>query len=160
MQFRGIKLLNILRLQFTLAAAAIVYWSVSLAQVAPPPQPVPNGPPPIISQPLQRITTEAFLRVRPPRRLALSLRDSIQRGLKYNLGILTNQDTANLAAIERRRTLGTLLPSLSAGATQASEQIDLVAFGLSLPGFPSVVGPFGYQDARAYFSKRSTTGLR
>jgi len=47
--------------------------------------------------------------------------------LKYNLGILTNQDVVDVASAERRRTLSTLLPNLSAGATQDSSQIDLVA---------------------------------
>ncbi len=82
--------------------------------------------------------------------LALSLRDAIQRGLKYNLGILVNGDLADVASIERRRTLSTLLPNISVAATQDSQQTDLVAFGLSLPGFPKVVGPFGYQNVRLY----------
>jgi outer membrane protein TolC len=85
--------------------------------------------------------------------LSLSLRDAIQRGLKYNLGILVNGDLADLASAERRRTLSTLLPNLSVGATQNSLQTDLVAFGLSLPGFPTLVGPFGYQNARAYLQQ-------
>jgi outer membrane protein TolC len=71
-------------------------------------------------------------------------------GLKYNLGILTNRDVVDVVAAERRRTLSTLLPNLSAGITQNSAQNDLVAFGLNLPGFPKIVGPFGYQNARAY----------
>jgi outer membrane protein TolC len=122
-----------------------------VAQVAPPPQPAPNGPPPVIQGPLQpefngslptgQATAEP---------LSLSLRDAIQRGLKYNLGILVNGDLADIAVTERRRTLSTLLPSLSAGFTQNSAQTDLVALGFSLPGFPKVIGPFGYQNVRAY----------
>ena len=85
--------------------------------------------------------------------LALSLRDAIQRGLRYNLGILTNRDIADTVKAERRRTLSTLLPNLSVGATQTSQQMDLVAFGLNVPGFPTVVGPFGYQNVRAYLEQ-------
>ncbi len=43
-----------------------------------------------------------------------------------------------------------MLPNISAGATQTSQQLDLVAFGLSVPGIPRVVGPFGYENVRGY----------
>lgn len=124
------------------------------AQVPPPPQPVPNGPPRVLQEPTEitfggSVPTGAV----SPTPLSLSLRDAIQRGLRYNLGILTSRDIADTVKAERRRTLSTLLPSLSAGATQTSQQIDLVAFGLSGPGFPAVVGPFGYQNVRAYFQQ-------
>jgi outer membrane protein TolC len=82
--------------------------------------------------------------------LSVSLRDAIQRGLKYNLGILTNQDDVDYASAERRRTLSALLPNISAGVTQNSLQENLVAFGLNLPGIPAIVGPFGYQNVRGY----------
>jgi outer membrane protein TolC len=120
-------------------------------QVAPPPQPVPNGPPPVITQgPAVSYSGSVPAGQASATPLSLALRDAIQRGLKYNLGILTNRDVVDIAAVERRRTLSTLLPNVSAGATQVSSQIDLVAFGLSLPGFPAVVGPFGYQNVRAF----------
>ncbi len=82
--------------------------------------------------------------------LALALRDAIQRGLKFNLGVLVNGDLADIASAERRRTLSTLLPQFSAGATQTSSQIDLAALGLTSSAFPTVVGPFGYQNVRAF----------
>ena len=82
--------------------------------------------------------------------LSITLRDAIQRGLKYNLGVLTNQDVVDVSAAERRRALSTLLPNLSAGVTQNSLQENLIAFGLSVPGIPAIVGPFGYQNARVY----------
>lgn len=123
-------------------------------QVAPPPQPVPNGPAPVVQEP----TAVTFSGSVPTGAVSatpvsLSLRDAIQRGLRYNLGILTSRDIADTVKAERRRTLSTLLPNLSAGATQTSQQLDLVAFGLSIPGFPAVVGPFGYQNVRAYFQQ-------
>jgi outer membrane protein TolC len=132
-------------------AAALFGFAAARGQLPPPPQPVPNGPPPVISQGA-RVTFSGSV---PSGQasdtpLSLTLRDAIARGLKYNLGILTNQDVVDLAASERRRTLSTLLPNLSAGVTQNSSQVDLVAFGFNVPGFPSVVGPFGYQNARAY----------
>jgi outer membrane protein TolC len=80
----------------------------------------------------------------------LSLREAIRRGLLYNLGVLNNRDVADTVRAERRRTLSTLLPNLSVGATQTSQQNDLVAFGFNFPGFPQIIGPFGYQNVRAF----------
>ncbi len=85
--------------------------------------------------------------------LELSLRAAIQRGLRYNLGILTNRDITDTLKADRRRALSALLPNLSVGATQTSQQLDLVAFGFHVPGFPAVVGPFGYQNIRAYLQQ-------
>ena len=133
------------------AILIIVGCACMWGQVAPPPQPVPNGPPPVIDQGPQisyNGSVPAGQASATP--LSLTLRDAIQRGLKYNLGILTNRDVVDVSSAERRRTLSTLLPSLAVGATQDSSQIDLVAFGLNMPGFPAVVGPFGYQNVRAF----------
>ncbi len=133
---------------FLLTAGAA--WS----QVPPPPQPVPNGPAPVLQEPTGITVSGSIptgtVSATP---LSLSLRDAIQRGLRYNLGILTSRDIADTVKAERRRTLSTLLPSLSAGATQTSQQLDLVAFGLNVPGFPAIVGPYGYQNVRAYFQQ-------
>jgi outer membrane protein TolC len=85
--------------------------------------------------------------------MVLTLRDAIQRGLKYNLGILANDDVVGVASAERRRTLSTLLPNFSIGVTQNSAQNSLVAFGFTAPGLPTIVGPFGYQNARAYLQQ-------
>ncbi len=123
----------------------------AFAQVAPPPEAIPNGPAPVLQQPpvvyYGGSIPTGQVTATP---LDLPLRDAIQRGLRYNLGILTNGDIANTARDERRRALSTLLPQIFAGATQTSQQIDLAAFGISGPGFPTIVGPFGYQNARAY----------
>jgi outer membrane protein TolC len=124
------------------------------AQVPPPPEPIPNGPAPVLQQSFQvdyNGSVPTGLATTTP--IAISLRDAIQRGLKYNMGILTNADIVNTSAAERRRTLSTLLPQFSVGITQNSLQEDLVAFGFNFPGFPTIIGPFGYQDARAYFQQ-------
>ena len=122
-----------------------------MGQVAPPPQVVPNGPAPVVQQQPQIFFNGSLPTGQASATpLDLSLRDAIQRGLRYNLGVLTSRDIADTAKAERRRTLSTLLPNISAGATQTSQQFDLVAFGLNVPGFPAVVGPFGYENVRAY----------
>jgi outer membrane protein TolC len=125
-----------------------------MAQVPPPPQALPNGPAPVLQEPLQVFYGGSVATGQASATpLNLSLRDAIRRGLQYNLGILTNRDIVDTVRAERQRTLSTLLPNLSVGAMQTSQQIDLVAFGFSIAGFPSVVGPFGYQNVRAYLQQ-------
>ncbi len=125
-----------------------------MAQLAPPPQPVPNGPAPIVQAPLELSYSGSVPTGQATATpLNLSLRESIRRGLQFNLGVLVNRDIADTARAERRRALSTLLPNLSVGAVQTSQQFDLAAFGFSVPGFPTVVGPFGYQNVRAYASQ-------
>src|ERR1700722_18245762 len=126
----------------------------ALAQVPPPPQVQPNGPAPILQQaPQISFSGSVAAGQASATPLDLTLRDAIRRGLLYNLGVLSNRDIVDTVKAERRRTLSALLPNLSAGATQTSQQTDLVAFGLNVPGFPQVVGPFGYQNVRAYFQQ-------
>ncbi|HZL56900.1 MAG TPA: TolC family protein, partial [Bryobacteraceae bacterium] len=142
--------MNILRLQVAGALSAVIAWG----QIPPPPQPIPNGPAPVLTKPIQiQYNGSIPSGTASPTVLTLTLRDAIQRGLKYNLGVLTNRDAVDLAAVERRRALSTLLPNLSAGVTQNSAQNNLVAFGFNVPGFPAIVGPFSYQNARAYLQQ-------
>lgn len=122
-----------------------------LAQVAPPPEAAPNGPAPVLQEPIQVYYNGSVPTGQASATpLNLSLREAIRRGLQFNLGVLSNRDIADSVRYERQRTLSALLPSLSAGATQTSQQIDLVAFGFNFPGFPKVIGPFGYENFRAY----------
>lgn len=81
--------------------------------------------------------------------LALTLDDAIRRGLQYNMGVLSSEQATRSVAAQRRRALSALLPQVSGSVTSNAQQTDLAAFGLSLPGFPKIVGPFGYVDARA-----------
>jgi len=81
--------------------------------------------------------------------LALTLDDAVQRGLKTNLGLLlTTTQTAN-ARGERLQDLQALLPSIDFNGKEAFVQSDLAAQGLKIPGFPTIIGPFGYTDVRA-----------
>jgi outer membrane protein TolC len=141
-------------LNFKTFTAFLLASSAGLAQVPPPAQAPPNGPAPVLQQ-QPRISFSGSIAPGQASAmpLALSLREAIRRGLLYNLGVLTNRDIADTAKAERRRTLSTLLPNISAGVSQTSQQNDLVAFGLNVPGIPAVVGPFGYQNARAYFQQ-------
>src|SRR5579859_6047189 len=84
--------------------------------------------------------------------LDLSLDDAIQRGLKNNLGaILSGTQTASAKA-QRLSQLQSLLPDVEFNAHEAVSQVDLAAEGLRIPGFPTIIGPFGYTDLRASLS--------
>ena len=89
--------------------------------------------------------------------LELSLRDAFARALKYNLGVIESNESTRVAHAVRLRNLNALLPTLVARISGSTEQLNLRALGLtiSIPGIriPSIVGPFGVADARAYFSQ-------
>ncbi len=87
-------------------------------------------------------------------RIELSLKGAIERGLRYNLGMIeSNQASADVRA-ERLRALSALLPQLSAQGRQGYQSLSYKEIGLKLPpiaglpALPSTSGGFGYQDAR------------
>ncbi|HEX4771653.1 MAG TPA: TolC family protein [Bryobacteraceae bacterium] len=93
------------------------------------------------------------------KRLELSLTAAIERGLRYNLGLIeSNQASADVRA-ERLRALSALLPQISAEGRQVYENISYKEIGLKLPAIPglpalpSTSGGFGYQDARVSFTQ-------
>jgi outer membrane protein TolC len=82
----------------------------------------------------------------------LSLDEAIQRGLKNNLGAILSATQTEQARGQRLSQLQSLLPSVSFNAQEAVSQVDLAAQGLRIPGFPTIIGPFGYTDLRAYLN--------
>ena len=88
--------------------------------------------------------------------IPLSLSDALDRGLKYNLGAIESDIRTRTARAERLKSLSDLLPNVNAAISQTAEQVNLRALGLKIPvaGFPVVVGPFGVEDARAYWSQK------
>src|SRR6185312_5474689 len=87
-----------------------------------------------------------------PTPLELSLDEAIQRGLRNNLGVILSSTQSATARAQRLSELQSLLPSVDFKATEAVMQTDLPAQGLRIPGFPTIIGPFGYTDLRAYLS--------
>ena len=79
----------------------------------------------------------------------LTLDDAIQRGLKTNLGVILSGTQTAAARGERLSQLQALLPSVDASAKETVMQMDLPAEGLRIPGFPKIIGPFGFTDLRA-----------
>ncbi len=82
----------------------------------------------------------------------LTLDDAIQRGLKANLGIILSGTQTEAARGQRLSELQGLLPSVDFKANETVMQTDLAAEGLRIPGFPTIIGPFGFTDLRAALS--------
>ena len=81
--------------------------------------------------------------------IELSLDDAIQRGLKTNLGIILSGTQTASARGARLSELQSLLPTVDFKVQEALTQVDLPAQGLRIPGFPKIIGPFGFTDLRA-----------
>jgi outer membrane protein TolC len=92
--------------------------------------------------------------------LSLSLDEALKRGLRYNLGGITSEDSARRAQGEKIVVRSALYPNLSGGLRENVEQIDLASFGFKFKfpsglgvNIPNIVGPFNYFDLRAYLSQ-------
>jgi outer membrane protein TolC len=86
--------------------------------------------------------------------MGLSLEDAVNLGLKHNLGGVLATDAVTAARGQRWQALSELLPNVVTDTGIGVHQIQLKsAFGLSIPGVPPVIGPFGVFDSRAYFTQ-------
>jgi outer membrane protein TolC len=87
----------------------------------------------------------------------ISLQDAINRGLKTNLGLLLSSQDVQSARGERWKQLSALLPNVTTSSYVDGSQVDLAEFGFSFKftgvTIPTVVGPFGYFDSRAYVTQ-------
>src|SRR3984893_12050395 len=87
-------------------------------------------------------------------RIELSLKAALERGLRYNLGLIEANQASADARAQRLRALSALWPQLTAQGRQGYESLSYKEFGLKLPpipglpGLPPTSGGFGYQDAR------------
>lgn len=89
--------------------------------------------------------------------LPLSLEGAIDRGLKQNLGSLLANEDIRSARGERWKQLSALLPNTNVSSYADGSKVDLAEYGFTFsnPSFtiPTVVGPFGYFDSRAYVTQ-------
>jgi outer membrane protein TolC len=90
--------------------------------------------------------------------LPLSLSDAIDRGLRQNLGLLMGSDAVLSSQGELWQERSHLLPDLAANLSENAAQVNLAAEGFGkiahqFPGFPLIVGPFGFFDLRASASQ-------
>jgi len=81
--------------------------------------------------------------------MPLSIEKAINLGLVHNLGLIVSGVNANTASAERLQQLQNLLPTVTGTFKDAAQETNLKAEGLNIPGFPTIIGPFGYQDVRA-----------
>ncbi len=86
--------------------------------------------------------------------LPLSFSEALKRGLNYNLGALLSTQSVRAARGQRLLALSQLLPRVTAGVTDMSQQINLDAFGFQgVEGMKTIVGPFNVFDVRAYLTQ-------
>ena len=83
----------------------------------------------------------------------LSLEDALRRGLRTNLGIILQESSEKNANGQRLEQLQALLPTVTATASIAVQQINLAAYGLKFPGLNPIIGPFQVVDFRAYLTQ-------
>src|SRR5712691_560489 len=86
----------------------------------------------------------------------ITLGDAIDRGLKFNLGVVENQASLRQVQAQKLRALSNMIPNVSALLRQNLDQLSTVAIGLRVPGVPRSTGQFSYQESYLAFSD---TGL-
>jgi outer membrane protein TolC len=84
--------------------------------------------------------------------LALSFRETLDRGLQFNLGLLLQEESRKAAHGSRWEALADLLPNLRGSVSERRQVINLEAFGFPAPD--PIVGPFNVFDARIGVSQR------
>src|SRR5439155_26567679 len=88
-----------------------------------------------------------------PEAVSLTFQDAIDLGLKNNLGVLLQSYSTIAARGQKWKELSALLPNVNAGVSENVVQDNLAARGLRFPGFPTIVGPYGFFDARVYLTQ-------
>ena len=127
--------------------------------MAPPQNPVNAGSPGLPqNSPLNQIAGSVPTGTVSPQAIPLTLADAIERGLRQNLGVLLSEDEQLTAHGQLLQARSPLLPDLTARVAETAQKVNLAAEGFAkiagrFPGFPLVVGPFGYFDARLVFSQ-------
>ena len=143
------------RLKRTTAAVVVALGALAAPGFAqsPPPPSSPAAPAAPVMIPQPQIDTSTYQgsvseEKLVPGVLPLSLDDAIRRGLRFNLGLILTGQNVLSARGARLEELQALLPKADAKITEADEESDLQAEGLRIPGFPAIIGPYGYTDIR------------
>lgn len=163
-------------LNVKVVAALVLVWPVMVAAQVPGTEPQSPGfgsaatpPPQSIAMPPLPASQNPFLGSTPagqvtPGVLKLTLLDAIDRGLKYNLGLLLSSAQTDFARGARWRALSEIVPNLNGRVTESFQQINTAQFGFHFPGVPNIIGPFAIFDSRATatedFSVRRLRNLR
>ena len=157
---------------FMLFGASYLGGVRALAQYAPPGTPAPYNPialAEVTGTPrtavqtgqnnYQTLSQSPYLGGVPAGRfsatpMALSLNEAVALGLRQNLGGVLAADIVTDAQGQRWQALSELLPHVITDTGFGVHQINVkAAFGLTIPNEPSIIGPFGYFDSRAYLTQ-------
>jgi outer membrane protein TolC len=85
--------------------------------------------------------------------LHLTLRDAVNRAVRYNLGTIESGENVTVARGQRLLALSNLLPQVSAGVNENINQTSVAELGIkNVPQIPRVIGPFSYSTADASVS--------
>lgn len=79
----------------------------------------------------------------------LSLKDAIDRALSDGTAARIASERIDQARFQARQAGAALLPQAGFEGTAINQSINLETFGLTLPGFPTIIPPFGFVDAHA-----------
>ena len=87
--------------------------------------------------------------------IKLSLENAIDRGMKFNLGLIDSQQADAQTRAEREHAFAELLPQISARAEQSYQQISYKELNIKLPpasgpALPPTSGGFGYSEAQIH----------
>jgi outer membrane protein TolC len=74
----------------------------------------------------------------------LTLRDTIDMALRYNLGAVESGESAHAVRAQRLQALSALLPQISAGFSHNAARVTAASLGITSPQIPAVIGPFSY----------------
>ena len=141
--------------QYDTPATAAPYNPIALAEVTGSPRSAVQAG----QKDYQTLSQNPYLGGVPEGKLsatpvALSLDDAVAFGLKQNLGGVLATDAVTDARGQRWQALSELLPNVVTDTGFGVHQVNVkAAFGLTIPGQPRIIGPFGYFDSRAYLTQ-------
>jgi len=90
----------------------------------------------------QTTTSTTTTTATAPATIRLTLDDALQRALSEGATARLAQTAAERSQIAEREALTGLLPQGDARLMRSNESVNLEEFGFTLPGVPSVIGPF------------------
>ena len=81
--------------------------------------------------------------------LKLSLREAVERALSDGTAARIASERIDESRFQAEQVRSALLPQVGLEASGSNQSINFQEFGLTLPGFPTVIPPFGFFDAHA-----------
>jgi len=79
----------------------------------------------------------------------LSLKEAVDRALSEGTAARIASEQIDRARYQARQAASAMLPQVGVEAGVVNQSVNLEAFGLTIPGFPTVIPPFTFFDAHA-----------